>query len=58
MTSVDLTDDGAVATMSLNTSPKIPSDLQANIRSISAVGEQFVDLVPRTGPGHTSVTAR
>ncbi|MCB0941943.1 MAG: MCE family protein [Mycobacterium sp.] len=51
VTSVDLTDDGAVATMSLNTSPKIPSDLQANIRSISAVGEQFVDLVPRTKSG-------
>ena len=51
VTSVDLTDDGAVATMSLNTSPKIPSDLQANIRSISAVGEQFVDLVPRTRSG-------
>lgn len=51
VTSVDLTDDGAVATMTLNTSPKIPSDLQANVRSISAVGEQFVDLVPRTKSG-------
>ncbi len=51
VTSVDLTDDGAVATMALNTSPKIPSDLQANIRSISAVGEQFVDLVPLTKSG-------
>ncbi|MFN8033988.1 MAG: MlaD family protein [Mycobacterium sp.] len=51
VTSVDLTDDGAVATMALNTSPKIPSDLQANVRSISAVGEQFVDLVPRTKSG-------
>ncbi len=48
VTSVDLTDDGAVATMALNTSPKIPADLQANVRSISAVGEQYVDLVPRT----------
>ncbi len=51
VTSVDLTDNGAVATMSLNTSPKIPADLQANVRSISAVGEQFVDLVPRTKSG-------
>jgi len=51
VTSVDLTDNGAVATMTLNTSPKIPADLQANVRSISAVGEQFVDLVPRTKSG-------
>ncbi|WP_328358851.1 MCE family protein [Mycobacterium sp. NBC_00419] len=51
VTSVDLTDTGAVATMSLDTSPKIPADLAANVRSISAVGEQFVDLVPRTKSG-------
>ncbi len=35
------------ATMSLNSSPKIPSDLQAYVRSVSAVGEQYVDLKPR-----------
>ncbi len=51
VTSVDLTDTGALATMSLNTSPKIPADLQAEVRSISAVGEQYVDLVPRTKSG-------
>lgn len=51
VTSVDLTDTGAVATMSLNTSPKIPVDLQADVRSISAVGEQYVDLLPRTKSG-------
>lgn len=51
VTAVDLTDTGALATMSINTSPKIPADLQANVRSISAVGEQFVDLVPRTTSG-------
>lgn len=42
---------GAEITMSLQRSPKIPADLQANIRSVSAVGEQYVDLVPRTEAG-------
>jgi phospholipid/cholesterol/gamma-HCH transport system substrate-binding protein len=34
------------ATLSLDTSPKIPANLQAQVRSISAVGEQYVDLQP------------
>jgi phospholipid/cholesterol/gamma-HCH transport system substrate-binding protein len=48
VTSVALTSGGAKAIMSLNTSPKIPADLQAQVRSVSAVGEQYVDLRPRT----------
>jgi phospholipid/cholesterol/gamma-HCH transport system substrate-binding protein len=48
VTSVQLTSDGAKAIMSLNTSPKIPADLQADVLSVSAVGEQYVDLRPRT----------
>ena len=48
VTAVSLTDAGAEATLSLNTTPKIPRDLQAEVRSISAVGEQYVDLRPRT----------
>ncbi len=51
VTSVELTRDGAKAVMSLNSSPKIPADLQAQVRSISAVGEQYVDLRPRTDSG-------
>jgi phospholipid/cholesterol/gamma-HCH transport system substrate-binding protein len=47
VTAVALTDNGAKATLSLETSPKIPVDLQAEVRSISAVGEQYVDLRPR-----------
>src|ERR1700730_9303459 len=31
---------GAKATLSLDTSPKIPADLKADVHSISAVGEQ------------------
>jgi len=48
VTSVALTQQGAEATLSLNGSAKIPTDLQANVRSMSAVGEQYLDLLPRT----------
>jgi phospholipid/cholesterol/gamma-HCH transport system substrate-binding protein len=48
VTSVGLTPTGAKAIMSLGTSPKIPADLKAEVRSVSAVGEQYVDLRPRT----------
>jgi phospholipid/cholesterol/gamma-HCH transport system substrate-binding protein len=51
VTKVELTGDGALATLSIATSPKIPADLQAEVRSISAVGEQYVDLRPRTDSG-------
>ncbi|MGV0716903.1 MlaD family protein [Mycolicibacterium sp. XJ662] len=51
VTSVALTENGAEATLSLDTSPKIPADLQAEVRSVSAVGEQYVDLRPRTDSG-------
>jgi len=42
---------GARATLSLATSPKVPADLQASVLSVSAVGEQYVDLQPRTDSG-------
>jgi len=48
VTAVGLTSHGAKATLALDTSPKIPADLQAQVLSISAVGEQYVDLRPRT----------
>ena len=51
VTAVSLTSDGAKATLSLDTSPKIPANLQAEVRSVSAVGEQYVDLRPRTNSG-------
>lgn len=38
---------GVVVTMRLDTSPRIPADIEANVRSVSAVGEQYVDLRPR-----------
>jgi virulence factor Mce-like protein len=51
VTGVELTDNGAEATMSLAKSPKIPANLEADVRSVSAVGEQYVDLRPRTDSG-------
>lgn len=51
VTDVRPTRSGAVATMSLQTSPRIPADLRADVRSVSAVGEQYVDLRPRTDSG-------
>src|ERR1700727_2772441 len=51
VTAVSLTAKGAKATLSLGTSPKIPANLQADVLSVSAVGEQFVDLRPRTDSG-------
>jgi phospholipid/cholesterol/gamma-HCH transport system substrate-binding protein len=51
VTEVRLTETGAEAELSLDTSPKVPADLQANVLSVSAVGEQYVDLRPRTDSG-------
>jgi phospholipid/cholesterol/gamma-HCH transport system substrate-binding protein len=34
------------AVLSLGTSPRIPANLTARVRSVSAVGEQYVDLQP------------
>ena len=51
VTDVRATRAGAEATLSLASSPKIPADLQARVLSVSAVGEQYVDLLPRTDSG-------
>src|SRR6516162_8040004 len=48
VTAVGLTPTGAQVTLSLDASPKIPADLTAQVLSISAVGENYVDLRPRT----------
>jgi virulence factor Mce-like protein len=48
VTAMDVSRNEATATLTLNTSPKIPADLAAEVRSVSAVGEQYVELLPRT----------
>ncbi|WP_040798659.1 MCE family protein [Nocardia higoensis] len=51
VTAVELTDDGVRATLTLDTDHPIPADLEALVRSVSAVGEQYVELRPRTDEG-------
>jgi phospholipid/cholesterol/gamma-HCH transport system substrate-binding protein len=51
--SVQLTDAGVAAVLSLNSGVKIPSDLDAQVHSVSSVGEQYVQLIPRSGAGPT-----
>ncbi len=49
--SVGLTDTGVQAVLSLNAGVRIPADLDAQVHSQSAVGEQYVLLLPRNGDG-------
>ncbi|MGV0788665.1 MlaD family protein [Mycolicibacterium sp. XJ2] len=49
--SVDLTDRGVEAVLSLDSDVRIPADLEAEVHSVSAVGEQYVQLLPRSGEG-------
>ena len=51
VTAVDLEPTKVVATVSLNADARIPTDTLANVRSMSAVGEQYIDLVPRSADG-------
>jgi phospholipid/cholesterol/gamma-HCH transport system substrate-binding protein len=46
---VRLTQTGVVAELSLKSGIDIPSDLVAEVHSQSAIGEQYVALLPRTG---------
>jgi phospholipid/cholesterol/gamma-HCH transport system substrate-binding protein len=49
VTDVELTDTGVEATLSLNSDTPIPGDAQAQVHSVSGVGEQYVALQPTTG---------
>lgn len=48
--SVGLSNDGVVADMRLNTDTPVPDNVTATVKSVSAVGEQYVDLVPPADP--------
>jgi phospholipid/cholesterol/gamma-HCH transport system substrate-binding protein len=48
---VQLTQDGVEAVLSLNSGVDIPANLTAYVHSASAIGEQYVDLVPKNGNG-------
>jgi phospholipid/cholesterol/gamma-HCH transport system substrate-binding protein len=47
---VNLTDDGVVAHMRLNSDIKIPANSTATVKSVSAIGEQYVDFVSPGDP--------
>jgi phospholipid/cholesterol/gamma-HCH transport system substrate-binding protein len=46
---VHLTDTGVAADLSLRSDVTIPSDLDVQVHSTSAVGEQYIELLPRAG---------
>lgn len=48
--SVGLAPDGVVARMQLNSGTAIPDNVTATVKSVSAVGEQYIDLVPPESP--------
>jgi phospholipid/cholesterol/gamma-HCH transport system substrate-binding protein len=48
--SVGLTNDGVVARMRLNSGTPVPDNVTATVKSVSAVGEQYIDLVPPENP--------
>jgi phospholipid/cholesterol/gamma-HCH transport system substrate-binding protein len=49
--SVNLTDTGVAAVLSMDSGIKIPADVVAEVHSQSAVGELYVTLLPRSGDG-------
>lgn len=51
VSNVHLTDSGVEAVLSLRSDVHIPSDLDAQVHSVSGVGEQYVALLPRSGHG-------
>jgi phospholipid/cholesterol/gamma-HCH transport system substrate-binding protein len=51
--SVNLTDAGVNAVLSLKSGIKIPADLDAQVHSQLAIGEQYIALLPRSGNGAT-----
>ncbi|MGV0852219.1 virulence factor Mce family protein [Mycolicibacterium phlei] len=48
--SVGLSDNAVVAEMRLNSGTPVPDNVTATVKSVSAVGEQYVDLVPPENP--------
>ncbi len=48
--SVTLNPSGVTAQMRLNSGTPIPQNVIATVKSVSAIGEQYIDLVPPDGP--------
>jgi phospholipid/cholesterol/gamma-HCH transport system substrate-binding protein len=48
---VRLTQTGAEAELQMDSDVHVPADLNAQVHSVSAVGEQYVELLPRSAKG-------
>jgi phospholipid/cholesterol/gamma-HCH transport system substrate-binding protein len=46
VSALDLNEDGVLVRMSIDSSVRVPKDVSVRINSTSAIGEQYVDLVP------------
>ena len=55
---VDVTTGGVRAELNLDSAIKVPADVSAAVHSRSAVGEQFVELIPATGHSDAGPTLR
>jgi phospholipid/cholesterol/gamma-HCH transport system substrate-binding protein len=53
--SVGLNQRGVDAVMRLNSGTTVPSNVTATVKSVSAIGEQYVDLVPPDHPASTKL---
>lgn len=53
--SVGLSNDGVVASMRLNSGTPVPENVTATVKSVSAVGEQYIDLVPPDDPSSSTL---
>jgi virulence factor Mce-like protein len=49
--SIDLTGTGVVATIAITSSDNVPTNSLVKVRSLSPVGEQYLDFQPRTHQG-------
>ena len=53
--SVNLSDQSVVAHMRLNSGTPVPENVTATVKSVSAIGEQYIDLVPPDDPAATTL---
>lgn len=51
VTSVRVQPQGVAVTLQLDHGTRVPGDVDASVRQLSAIGEQYVDLVPRSAGG-------
>ena len=56
--SVGLNPHGVDAVMRLNSGTAVPSNVTATVKSVSAIGEQYIDLVPPDASGGDQAAQR